>query len=147
MNKLYIVITDFNGFTQTRRCLDALNASTYKDFTVLVVDHGTTDETRIGLENEYPGVIRISGSSSLWWAGANNLGIHFALEGGADAIMLVNNDCYVVPDAINILVELFEKHPHGIIAPVQRDCRNGDLTISPRSCFLFGFPTLSGPKK
>ncbi|WKJ88635.1 glycosyltransferase family 2 protein [Methylomonas montana] len=148
MNKLYIVITDFNGYAQTRQCLEALRASQYNQFTVLVVDHGTTDETRIGLTEEYPEVTRLAGSSELWWAGANNLGIRFSLERGADAIMLLNNDCYVTSDAIAILADLIDKCPDAIIAPVQRDCRTERLiSISPHSCFLLGFPSLSGPKE
>ncbi len=148
MNKLYIVITDFNGFTQTRRCLDALSASTYKDFTVLVVDHGTTEETRVELAKAYPWVIRLSGSPSLWWAGANNLGIRFALESGAKLIMLLNNDCYVTPDTIQILLDQSKKNKGAIIAPVQCDWITKRITsVNPISNFLLGFPNLGGVKK
>ncbi|WNB74223.1 glycosyltransferase family 2 protein [Methylomonas koyamae] len=148
MNKLYIVITDFNGFTQTRRCLDALSASTYKDFTVLVVDHGTTEETRIGLAQNYPDVIRLTGTPELWWAGANNLGIRFAMDKGADLIMLLNNDCYVEPDTLNRVISSIASHREAIIAPVQLDWRTGRfIAVNPKSCFLFGFPTVSGKRK
>ncbi|OAI13057.1 hypothetical protein A1507_18045 [Methylomonas koyamae] len=148
MNKLYIVITDFNGFTQTRRCLDALSVSTYKDFTVLVVDHGTTEETRIGLAQNYPDVIRLTGTPELWWAGANNLGIRFAMDKGADLIMLLNNDCYVEPDTLNRVISSIASHREAIIAPVQRDWRTGRfIAVNPKSCFLFGFPTISGKRK
>lgn len=148
MNRLFVVITDFNGFAQTRRCLDALYKSTYKDFTVLVVDHGTTEETRIGLQNDYPCVIRLPGPSSLWWAGANNLGIRFAMDKGADLIMLLNNDCYVEPDTLTRVISSIASYPETIIAPVQIDCRTGQfIAINPKSCFLFGFPTVSGKSK
>lgn len=148
MKNLYIIITDFNGYAQTRRCLEALRTSQYRDFTVLVVDHGTTGETCTGLTTEFPEVIQIAGSPELWWTGATNLGIRYALDRGAERIMLLNNDCYVTPGAIGTLVEQALAHPEAIIAPIQRDWRSGQVTtISPRSWFLLGFPTIPGPQR
>lgn len=148
MKNLYLIITDFNGYAQTRRCLEALRASQYRDFTVLVVDHGTTGETRAGLAAEFPEVIRIAGSPELWWTGATNLGIRSALDRGADSVMLLNNDCYVTWEAIGTLVEQALAHPEAIIAPIQRDWQSGQVTtISPRSWFLLGFPTIPGPRR
>lgn len=148
MNNLYVVITDFNGYTNTRLCLEALSASDYQKFKVVVVDHGTNDATRIGLAVDFPTVIRLEGSSELWWTGATNLGVRAAIDRGADVVMLLNNDCYVTPETIAILMGLSRKNPDAIIAPVQRDLHTGKLTsISPRSCFLLGFPTIGGPQK
>lgn len=148
MKALHIIITDFNGYAQTGRCLEALRTSRYRDFTVLVIDHGTTDETRTGLAATFPEVIRISGSPELWWTGATNLGIRSALERGADRVMLLNNDCYVTPETMGTLVEQTLAHPEAIIAPIQRDWQSGQITtISPRSWFLFGFPTIPGPRR
>ncbi|PKD39942.1 hypothetical protein CWO84_12700 [Methylomonas sp. Kb3] len=148
MKNLFIVITDFNGYTQTRRCLEALAASQYRTFTVLVVDHGTNDTTRIGLAKDFPDVIRLEGSSELWWTGATNLGIRAAIERGADYVMLLNDDCYVAPDTVGYLVQSTEAYPEAIIAPVQRDWQSGQITsISPSTCFLLGFSTITGPKK
>ncbi len=148
MKNLIIVITDFNGYTQTRCCLEALAVSQYLTFTVLVVDHGTNDTTQIGLAKDFPDVIRLEGSSELWWTGATNLGIRAAIERGADYVMLLNNDCYVAPDTVGHLVQLTEAYPEAIIAPVQRDWQSGQITsISPSTCFLLRFSTIGGPKR
>lgn len=148
MKALYIIITDFNGYTQTRRCMEALHASQYRDFTVVVVDHGTTDETRIGLASAFPEVIRIAGSSDVWWTGATNVGIRFALDQGADMLMLLNNDSYVTPETIGVLIRLAHQNTTAIIAPIQRDGSSGQITvISPRSWFLLGFPTIVGAQQ
>jgi GT2 family glycosyltransferase len=148
MKPLYLIITDFNGYAQTRSCLLALRASKFRDFTVLLVDHGTTDETFNGLREEFPEVLRIAGSSDLWWTGATNLGIRSAIGLGADRIMLLNNDCYVTPSTIGTLVEQSFAYPEAIISSVQRAfCSSRTTFISPRSCFLLGFPTILGPKQ
>ena len=147
MKALHIVITDFNGFAQTRRCLDALRASRFQNFTAIVVDHGTTDETSTRLGSEYPEIVHIEGSADLWWTGATNLGVRAALARGADAVMLLNNDCYATPDTVGILVELAQEHPDAIVAPVQRDLVTGEIiAISLRSRFGLGFPTVPGPR-
>jgi len=145
---LHLVITDFNGHDQTQRCLQALRTSHYQDFSILIVDHGTDGRTREMLAREHPEVIRVEGSPDLWWTGATNLGIRAALERGASHVMLLNNDCYVLPETIGTLLRLAQEHPDAIIAPIQRDWRSGKITsISPRSRFLLGFPTVPGPRR
>lgn len=56
MTRLHIIITDFNGYAQTRSCLKALSASRYRDFTITVVDHGSTEATFTGSTKEFPEV-------------------------------------------------------------------------------------------
>jgi GT2 family glycosyltransferase len=142
---LYIIITDFNGYTQTRRCLCALRASHYREFQILLVDHGDSDETRNNVVREFPEVIRIQGTSQEWWAGANNRGIQHALAQGASMIMLLNNDCYVLPDTLGLMMNLACHTPDAILAPIQRDWHSKRITaINPHSCFLLGFPTVPG---
>jgi GT2 family glycosyltransferase len=145
---LYIIITDFNGYKQTKKCLAALKASTYRNFKTIVVDHGTTHDTSKGLNTHFPDVIVLKGSESLWWTGAVNLGIRYALSHGAERIMLLNNDCYVTPDAVEILMQYSRQCAKSIVAPIQRDWKTGKINvITPCSHFLFGFPTWPGKRK
>jgi len=143
-----VVITDFNGYQQTRRCLEALRSSRYRDFGVIVVDHGTQEETGEGLLREFPEVRVIRASPQLWWAGANNAGIRHALSLGASAVVLLNNDCYVTPETMEHLLQASRERPGAIVAAVQRDLATGRLTcIAPRSLLLLGFPTWIGPRR
>lgn len=143
---LFIISTDFNGYDQTKKCLTFLRRSHFSKFITLVVDHGTSDETREGLHNDFPGVIRIEGSSKLWWAGATNSGIRYALDNGAAKIILLNNDCYVTPKTIEQLLRLSRKEPRAIIAATQLDWHTSEtITIKPSSMMGLGFPTLRGP--
>lgn len=145
-SKLYIVIPVLNRWEQTRTCLTRLMEGTCTEFTIIIVDHGSTDGTRIGLETGFPNVIRIPGSVDLWWTGATNLGIKAALERGADNIMLLNNDCYFQPDTLERMASHLRENPGTIIAPVQRNLRSRRITTRPMtSCFLLGFPILQLP--
>jgi len=143
MTQLGIVIPVFNGWQQTRQCLDALRDSRHQDFEVFVVDHGSTDDTKPMLARDYPEVHHLLGDSSLWWAGATNLGVREVLQRGMPSVMLLNNDCYVTIDTIGTLMAHAGSRPQAVIAPVQRDQASGAYTsIAPRDLLLLGFPTL-----
>lgn len=148
MKPLYIVIADFNGYEQTRRCLQAIFACKEVPFVVVLVDHGTSDETEVGVSVEFPEVCRVKGCADLWWTGATNLGIKVALQQGAESIMLLNNDCYVTASTLKCMLEYSNMESEAIIAPVQRDWKSGALlAISASSCLLMGFLTRPGPRQ
>jgi glycosyltransferase involved in cell wall biosynthesis len=143
-----VVICDYDGWAQTQRCLRALAGGSWRDFDVILVDHGTTATTREGLAREFPHVIRIEASPSLWWAGATNVGVRAALDRGADPVMLLNNDCYLRPESFAQLLRHARARPGAIVAPVQRDAHTGRIiAIAPRHCLLLGFTTLAGPRR
>jgi len=146
MAKLHIVIPDFNGWEQTRVCLEALRLSTYTDMEVIVVDHGTTETTRQGLSSDYPAALHVRGESALWWTGATNLGIRKAMERDAATIMLLNNDCYVRLHTIERLMDHHQRAPHSIIAPVQSDALTKRvLCATATSCYFLGLPIVIAP--
>jgi len=146
MTKLHIVIPVFNGWQQTEICLTALRASTYPDYEIIIVDHGSTDATKKALTTQYPEVVHVLGEPTLWWTGASNLGIRTALDRGATSIMLLNNDCYVTPETIDRLVAHVQRAGEAVIAPIQRDFLSKHLLcVTASTCFLLGFPTVIPP--
>jgi GT2 family glycosyltransferase len=143
LSSLYIIIPVFNGWPQTRRCLEAIRQNNYPDARVIVVDHGSTDGTKTELPNEFEEVIIVLGSEDLWWTGATNLGIQEALRRGAETIMLLNNDCYLEPDTIKKLVNHLKQSGEAVIAPIQKDMVTGEIAIlSARTAIWAGFPTI-----
>ncbi len=146
--RVHVVIPVFNRWEQTRKCLAHLEDSSFTNLQIIVVDHGSTDGTAEGLKNEFPDVLRVEGSSELWWSGATNLGVTTALEHGASLIMLLNNDCYVARDTVEVLVNHSTEHPKAVIAPVHRNLHSGEvITKRGGTLFLLGFPTLMIPGK
>ncbi len=144
---LQVVIPVFNGWAQTRRCLEALKKSTHQDLKVIVVDHGSTDETKKALPAEFPNVECLFGNDSLWWAGATNLGISQALASAANHIMLLNNDCYMSPDAIEKLIQHSQEcGDNCIVAPIAKDQLTGKvLNLGYATCLWLGFPSIRIP--
>lgn len=140
---IHVVIPVFNGWEQTRRCLDALRNCGYPALRILVVDHGSTDETPVALPRDYPEVVRIGGDESMWWSAATNLGIRAALADGAQTIMLLNNDCYLKSGSVESMMQHFERLPLAAIAPMQRDWVSGRfINAGSRTLPLLGFANI-----
>jgi len=145
----YVVVTDFNGWDQTQRCLQSLASSLPKQPHIIVVDHGTDGETSKQLHS-CSGVSLVRGSSSDWWSGACNAGIEKALSLGAKYIVLLNNDCRVGQTTINSLLQSLHQTKRSdttIIAAKQRV--DGSSTDSPyliSTCLILGFNTLVLPQ-
>ena len=148
---LFVVIPVFNGWPQTRQCLQHLRQSNFRDIKVVLVDHGSTDDTKKEIKN-FPEVIHITESESLWWTGATNIGVQHAIQQGASHIMLLNNDCYVDQNTIGNLINHFdtihaEERAASVIAPLQRIYPHKSFFHKNiGSCFLLGFPTLKLPQ-
>lgn len=142
---LYVVITDYDGWAQTQVCLRRLQESMYQGFRVIVVDHGTTNETADGLA-EFPSCVRVEAGSNLWWTGATNVGVRKAIELGAVQIMLLNNDCYVEPSTIDELLGQVGEAGGRVVAPIQRAASSGEILVArAATCFTLGFPTFALP--
>jgi len=147
---LSIIIPVYDAWSLTRRCLQTLlhGSSGTERFTVVIVDHGVTDTVERGLAEEFPEVVHLRADSSLWWAGAVNHGIRFALSKGADFIMLLNHDCLLAGSTVATLLEHARRMQHAVIAPVQRSLEtNAIISLRPRELLLLGFPVLIGPRR
>jgi GT2 family glycosyltransferase len=144
-NKLAIIIPAFSGHKQIKHCLESLYSSHYSDFHAVIVDHGVTDAITRRVNDVFPQTTCKRGSPELWWSGASNLGIRYALESGSKWIMLLNHDCYVHPDTIGTLLKYIENKPNAVIAPAQHFLRSRRDIVGTTSCFLLGFPTLIPP--
>jgi GT2 family glycosyltransferase len=55
---------------------------------------------------------------NLGYAGGNNVGIQYALDRGADYVLLLNDDAVVAPDALSALLDAAQDHPGvGFLGP------------------------------
>jgi GT2 family glycosyltransferase len=114
-----IVIVNFNGWEDSRRCLESIRAlSSPNVFTVLVDNASDTDPTDL-IRSRFPWCDVLRNPSNQGWAGGNNAGIRYALSRGADQVLLLNNDTTVAPDLVSRLVKAATQHNgFGIIGPV-----------------------------
>ena len=122
MKSLWIVVLNWNGLRDTRSLLPTLAAcrmpAGWKQHT-LVVDNGSSDGSVDTLRREFPDVELLPLPDNRWFAGGNNPGIRKALDAGADAIMLLNNDTRADPGMLEHLLLALEQDPGaGAAAPL-----------------------------
>lgn len=142
-NSVWIVIPVLNGWRETEQCLRALEPGLTRDFTIAVVDHGSTDETKRELPRLFPEVVHLQETDRLWWTGATNVGVRHALAMGAEYIVPLNNDCFLEAESVRRLVALAERR-RSIVAPVQRERRTRVVrAATARPALAFGFLTIS----
>ena len=115
--KLCIVVLNWNGREDTLACLRSLgDVDAPAGTEVLVVDNGSTDGSEEAVRESFPDVSVLQTGSNLGFAGGNNAGIRYALDGGAEAVLLLNNDTEVEPGFLKPMIGRLESDPRtGIV--------------------------------
>ncbi|MCE9529634.1 MAG: glycosyltransferase family 2 protein [Planctomycetes bacterium] len=116
--RIAIIVLNFNGWDDTRLCLRSL-ADLNTPATIVLVDNASTDDRLAEFRQEFPRIHTLRNAVNGGWAGGNNTGIRYALDRGADWLLLLNNDTTVAPQLIDSLLAAARAHPtFGILGPV-----------------------------
>jgi len=152
--KVVIVIPTWNRCDDVVLCIESLHQSSYRNVLVVIVDNASRDDTVAVLGQRFSGLNIIRNVTNRGYAGGSNVGIQWALDNGADYILILNNDTKVTPNLIPELVRIAESDPLiGVVG-----CRNllmeeqdrlwgayGVLTYGPFVVRVKGRNTLDGP--
>lgn len=117
--KVFIVVPNWNLKKDTIACVKSLLSSNYPLQRVIVVDNGSSDGSASAIAGYFgDNVALIVKEVNVGFAAGANAGIQYALDQGADWVLLLNNDTLVAPDMIARLVAAARRYPHvGILAP------------------------------
>ena len=106
--KVYIILLNWNNEEDTIECIQSLEEINYGNYKIIIVDNGSEIESVLKIEKQYPEMKIIKNKENLGFAGGNNVGIKYAIEDGADYVLLLNNDTTVEKDFLKKLVEAGE---------------------------------------
>lgn len=134
---MFIIIPVHNRLEFTRACLASLREQSFRDFTIAVVDDGSTDGTSEALAREFPTVRILTGDGTLWWTGAMNVGVGWALTRAKpqDVVLTLNNDTICPPGYLEQLLRAHAAAPHALIGSLlvsatdRKTIVNGGVTI------------------
>lgn len=138
-----MVIPAFNRWDLTVSCLRHLAAQSVAH-RVIVVDNGSSDETRESLHRDWPQVSVLELDHNHPFTQAVNLGV---AAGDGECVVLLNNDVELRPDCLEHLVAPLEADPAvGSVASVmlRPDERAIDSVGVTTDVTLAGFPRLQG---
>jgi len=95
MNRVAIIILNWNGISDTLDCLKSIQQQSYKNYRIIVVDNGSTDSSHEVLENyknKNSKIDVIYNVHNFGFAGGVNTGIEYAMNDNFDYVALFNND-------------------------------------------------------
>lgn len=101
--KVYVIIVTYNGMRWIERCLSALRLSTVPVVPV-IVDNASTDATPDFIAEHFPEAVLMRQHRNLGFGQANNVGLRWAMSQGGDWFLLLNQDAYLQPDALELLL-------------------------------------------
>lgn len=114
--KVGVVLLNWNGYDLTKACVDSLLRASYPNMETIVIDNGSDDDSADRLVQELPFINFLQNSENLGFARGCNVGIRAALEGGADYVLLLNNDAIVSPGFLEPLVSCAMSNPRAGLA-------------------------------
>jgi GT2 family glycosyltransferase len=115
---VYVIVLTWNGKEDTLECLRSLQEVEFRNFKILVVDNASADGTSDAITALFPDVHVIVNKENLRFAGGNNVGIRYALEQGADYVLLLNNDTVVDKHFLTFLTDIAKTSPDiGMVGP------------------------------
>jgi GT2 family glycosyltransferase len=109
--RITIVVLNWNRGVETVACLETLAAADLGGAAIVVVDNGSRDGSVETIRVRFPELRILSLPENRGYAGGNNAGIRAALDAGADAVLLLNNDTRVAPDFLPPLVDAMNSSP------------------------------------
>lgn len=116
--KIFAIIVTYKGKQWYDRCFTSLRESTYP-ITTIVVDNASDDGTVEFIRENYPEIILIESKENLGFGKGNNLAMRYALDHDCDYVFLLNQDTWIKPDTLSIMLPVAEKHQEcGIFSPM-----------------------------
>lgn len=116
---VHVVILNWHGLTDTLECLSSLREQNYPALKIHVLDNGSAEHEAATIEREFPAASVLRLGRNLGFCEGNNVGIRRALAGGADYVLILNNDTLVPPDLISKLIgESTSLKNVGAVSPV-----------------------------
>ena len=104
-----IVTVSLNSQKTIQRTIDSVKNQIYKNIEYIIIDGGSEDKT--------VSIIKNNSTTVKKWVSENDNGIYDAFNKGlrvfsGDYIGFLNSDDYLLPDAMNILVNYINKNPN-----------------------------------
>jgi GT2 family glycosyltransferase len=131
-NYVHIITTSFDDLSNTKRVIECFSKQTYKFSRLVIVDHGKNHKTYKEFSGHFLGVEIVKANPDLWWTGALNEGISYALKTAiaGDYILTINNDCTFDKNFVLKIVNISSKNNRVIVGSFEIDAKDKKTIIT-----------------
>ena len=105
-----VVIVNWNSWPLLARCLQALAAQTFQDFSVTIIDNASQAGPPEHLLAAYPSACLVRSPTNIGFAAANNLAVRHH-TGHSPWVALLNPDAFAQADWLAQLMQAANAHP------------------------------------
>lgn len=102
MNVCAVIVT-YNAMRWAGKSISSLYRSTCCPYRIIVIDNSSSDGTPEYVNASFPDVELIRMDSNIGFAAAARVGVDKAVGLGVDAVLLMHNDVWLAPDALEVL--------------------------------------------
>ena len=105
-----IILVNWNQKKDLVECLGSIKDLQYSNFKVFLVDNNSMDNSLNEAKNAYKGNMKIvKNRRNVGFAGANNIGMKYALRENYDYIMLLNTDTVIERGGLRKMIQYLNK--------------------------------------
>lgn len=131
--KFWITIPVHNRKSETENILEKLHHQSYKNFTIVICDDGSTDGTAEMIREKFPRVALLEGDGTLYWSGGYNYCLRYVFENATeeDYLLSLNDDTEFDEDYLSQLLKAATDNPDTLIMSVPYEKEGRDKMITP----------------
>ena len=116
MAAVSVVIPVFNRARKVVRAITSVLSQTFNDVGIIVVDDGSTDETKKAVEQFGDFVTYVAHSSNLGVSAARNMGIK---KSNGPLIAFLDSDDHWLPEKLAVQAGFFDEHPEAVVCQTE----------------------------
>jgi len=118
--KISIVIPTLNRKKELINCLNSIKQQSYPNYSIIVVDNCSSDETSKLIKKEFPKVNLIKNRKNLGFAKALNQGLRLSIKlGQPDFYFVLNDDAILDKNCLSELIKLIKSDEKiGAVGPI-----------------------------
>ncbi len=125
-----VIIPTYNRGWALTNAIDSVLAQDYKNFELIVVDDGSTDNTS-NLIDRYAGRLKPIQQTNAGVSAARNRGIK---EAGGDFLAFLDSDDTWLPQKLSRQMDFFTRRPEALICQTQEIWIRNNIRVNPKKC-------------